>query len=189
MTTFQPVKYQLNIKVDTDNIYNKDIVNHYTSFSNHHNGDSGVDLLSFETNQVMGFNVETIDFGIRCEMIDLTDNTFTSYYLYPRSSLSKTSFQLANSVGVIDAGYRGNIMAKVRCFPDFNTNLEKRYVKDDNDIYMRYKSEFVNVGKLDKGCWFQIVSPDMKPIRVNLVNELSTTTRDNGGFGSTNNKN
>jgi dUTPase len=81
-------------------------------------------------------------------MIDLTDNTFTSYYLYPRSSLSKTSFQLANSVGVIDAGYRGNLMAKVRCFPDFNTNLEKFYVKDEKDIYLRYKPEFVNVGNV-----------------------------------------
>jgi dUTP pyrophosphatase len=182
MTTFQPVKYQLNIKLVSDN---EDLINHYQQFTSHHGGDSGVDLFSTELLNVKAFDVETVNFNIQCEMIDLTDNTFTSYYLYPRSSLSKTSFQLANSVGVIDAGYRGNLMAKVRCFPDFNTNLEKFYVKDEKDIYLRYKPEFVNVGKLDKGCWFQIVSPDMRPIRVNLVTELSTTTRGDGGFGST----
>ena len=35
------------------------------------------------------------------------------YYLYPRSSISKTPLRLCNSVGIIDAGYRGNIMAFV----------------------------------------------------------------------------
>jgi dUTP pyrophosphatase len=184
MTTFQQVKYQLNIKIDTDNIYNNDIVNHYNNFSSHHGGDSGVDLLSFDTNPVQAFNVETINFGIKCEMIDLTDNTFSSYYLYPRSSLSKTSFQLANSVGIIDAGYRGNLMAKVRCFPDSNTKLDKLYYQNSKYDNM-YESSMVSYGKLDKGCWFQIVSPDMKPIRVNVVNELSSTTRGDGGFGST----
>lgn len=157
MTTFQPVKYQLNIKLVSDN---EDLINHYQQFTSHHGGDSGVDLFSTELVNVKEFDVGTVNFNIQCEMIDLTDNTFTSYYLYPRSSLSKTSFQLANSVGIIDAGYRGNLMAKVRCFPASNT-------------------------KLDKGCWFQIVSPDMRPIRVNLVTELSTTTRGDGGFGST----
>lgn len=34
-----------------------------------------------------------------------------AFALYPRSSISKTPLRLANSVGVIDAGYRGNIMA------------------------------------------------------------------------------
>ena len=34
------------------------------------------------------------------------------YFLYPRSSTgTKTPLRLANSVGVIDAGYRGNYIA------------------------------------------------------------------------------
>ena len=37
---------------------------------------------------------------------------YVSYYLYPRSSVStKTPLRLANSVGIIDSGYRGNIKA------------------------------------------------------------------------------
>ena len=122
-------------------------------------------------------------------MIDLTDNTLTSYYLYPRSSLSKTSFQLANSVGIIDAGYRGNLMAKVRHFPDMNdTNnrIDKYYYATQTSSYKDlYIPKLFIVGTLNKGCWFQIVSPDMKPIRVNIVDELTTTTRGGCGFGST----
>ena len=41
MTTFQPIKYQLNVKLINTN---DNFVNHYTTFTNHHNGDSGIDL-------------------------------------------------------------------------------------------------------------------------------------------------
>ena len=68
---------------------------------------------------------------------------------------------MANSIGIIDAGYRGEIKAKIR-----NFNPET--------------SEILRVGK-----YFQIISPDLKPIKVNIVQELSTTTRNQNGFGST----
>ena len=156
--SFQSVKYQLNVKVVSNN---DKLLEYYQSFTNYHNGDSGIDLYSFESNPTQIFDVETIDFNIQCEMIDLTDNTYCSYYLVPRSSLSKTPYQLANSIGIIDAGYRGNLMAKIRCFNDTPT-------------------------KLLEGKWFQIIAPDLRPIRVNLVMELSDTTRGTSGFGSTN---
>jgi dUTP pyrophosphatase len=70
---------------------------------------------------------------------------------------------MANSVGIIDAGYRGNIMAKVR-----NMNLTSP----------------VKVNKGDK--LFQICAPDLKSIKLNIVDTLSETTRGSGGFGSTN---
>ena len=37
------------------------------------------------------------------------------YYLYPRSSISKTPLIQTNSVGIIDRDYRGNVMGKVLC--------------------------------------------------------------------------
>ena len=41
-----------------------------------------------------------------------TNKSFsTGFYLHPRSSISKTKLRLANSTGIIDAGYRGHIMA------------------------------------------------------------------------------
>ncbi len=158
--SFYEPKYQLNIKVCSNN---ENIMNYYKIFNNHYFGDSGIDLLTIENIVVESFKVGTIDYQIQCEMIDMENNKFTSYYLVPRSSISKTHFMMANSIGIIDAGYRGNIMAKVR---NMNPN----------------NAETVNNNSL-----FQIISPDMKPIKVNIVNELSSTIRDNSGFGSTNN--
>ena len=155
---FQKVKYQLNIMLSSTNDKIKEF---YETFTSHHNGDSGIDLYNDEL-LVESFLVGTIDFQIKCEMIDLDTNQYTSYYLVPRSSLAKTPFQLANSIGIIDAGYRGNLMAKIR---NFTPN----------------KSEL-----LSNGSYFQVIAPDLKLIKVNIVNELSTTTRDVGGFGSTN---
>ena len=40
-----------------------------------------------------------------------------AYYLYPRSSIYKTPLMLANSVGIIDSGYRGWICSAVRFLP------------------------------------------------------------------------
>lgn len=82
--------------------------------------------------------------------------------LFPRSSVSKTNLTLANSVGVIDSGYRGQIMCV------FN--------KINNPMLQSYK-----VG--DKVAQLVIVAAPQ--FTINEVNELSTTERGNGGFGST----
>jgi len=134
----------------------------YSRFTSHHLGDSGIDLVFNEEVLVDSFAVGTLDFGIQCEMIDTESNTFSSYYLVPRSSIANTNFQLANSVGIIDAAYRGNIKAKVR---NFNSQMPITF---------------------PKGSYFQIIAPDLKPIKVQLVEQLSGTTRNDGGFGSTN---
>ena len=150
--------YQLNIKViNQDN----NLLDYYNNISTYYQGDSGVDLQNNQDLIVNSFEVGTINFNIQCEMINLETNKFSSYYLVPRSSISNTSFQMANSIGIIDAGYRGEIKAKVRSF---------------NPLH----SETLQVGK-----YFQIVSPDLKPIRVKIVTELSNTIRGSNGFGST----
>lgn len=82
--------------------------------------------------------------------------------LFPRSSVCKTSLNLSNSVGVIDSGYRGEIMLKYRY-------LEEGMVYDLND----------RVGQL-------IIIP-YPAIKFEEVEELEETARGEGGFGSTNN--
>ena len=156
---FEPIKYELRIKI----LSNDDkIKNWYQNFFNHHLGDSGVDLLTpCYIENVNCLDVSTIDFEIQAEMIDVGNNVNTSYYLVPRSSIANTNFQLANSVGIIDASYRGNLKAKIRCFAD-------------NGFIAKYTS------------LFQIVAPDLKPIKCIVVENLSVTTRNSGGFGSTN---
>lgn len=160
MTNFEAPKYQLNVKVLSTN---NNVLDFYKQFTSHHQGDSGIDLYNFNDIVIDFLKVGTIDFEIQCEMLNLETNTFCSYYLVPRSSISNTSFQLANSVGIIDAGYRGNLKAKVRNFCNDNNTFQK-------------------------GSYFQIIAPDLKPIQVKIVDKLSETSRNDGGFGSTSTK-
>lgn len=89
------------------------------------------------------------------------------FYLYPRSSISKLPFRLANSVGIIDSGYRGPLIAKF-------------------DVLQEDDNEHSTVNAYDRLC--QICTPDLTPIyRVDLVESLDETERGSGGFGSTGN--
>jgi dUTP pyrophosphatase len=120
-------------------------------------GDAGYDLYVCDTIIVEPWKTAKISLGISCEPID----TKSGYYLYPRSSISKTPLGLANSVGIIDNGYRGEICAVVRNYSDepFTLSPGERY--------------------------FQLCAPDLLPITIIMVNELSETIRGTDGFGST----
>ena len=122
--------------------------------------------------------------SVKCAMVEnvspaaaLGDNRFGSdkpvgYYLYPRSSIVKTPFRMANSVGIIDAGYRGEIMAVVD-----NIDTARNDMKTCLDRYAPPMSRL-----------FQICSPTLEPFLVQIVeheNELGVTERGTGGFGST----
>ena len=87
------------------------------------------------------------------------------YYVYPRSSISKTPLMLANHVGIIDSGYRGNLIAAIRKLPN------------DQPTYLVEKHTRL----------FQICHPTLCPIFVVLVpeSELNSSERGEGGFGST----
>ena len=141
---------------------NTDLTNLYSNHQHYNPGDSGLDLFCPETITINPGETVKINLQINCEALhDTIENTNVSYYLYPRSSIIKTPLRLANSVGIIDAGYRGDIIACV-----------------DN-----IKSEPYTVNKGDR--LFQICSGNLEPIQFQLVNELSNTQRGSGGFGST----
>ena len=100
----------------------------------------------------------------------------TGYYMYPRSSLSKTQLRLANSTGIVDSGYRGHLigMFDVVNIPQnkiIESNIEADYFGKKYDRYL------------------QICAPGLVPIIVEIVNskeELGEETkRGSGGFGST----
>ena len=91
------------------------------------------------------------------------------YYLYPRSSTgTKTPLRLSNSVGIIDSGYRGNIIAA----------FDNRDSSNDGDFKVEKGSRVV-----------QICPPELSyPVLVEIVDnesDLGTTNRGEGGFGST----
>ena len=129
---------------------------YYKNHGHFHRGDAGLDLYIIENILFMPGETKTIKLGIICEPAD-----GNAYYLLPRSSISKTPLRMANSIGLIDGGYRGEIMAVC-----------------DNIKNIEYK---LNRGQR----LFQVVSANSSPIEYEIRDELTTTTRGDGGFGST----
>lgn len=121
--------------------------------------------------------VNKLNLRVICSARIFTDtgkNYNTGYYMYPRSSLSKTRLRLANSTGIIDAGYRGHLMGMfdVVNIPDnFPDDIDADFFGEKYDRYL------------------QICAPGLIPIIVEIVDskeELgSETERGAGGFGST----
>lgn len=150
----------MHLKILPDNQHVADL---YINHSTYHEGDSGLDLFFIENININSGETKLINLGIKCEAF-LTKEKLKniSYYLYPRSSISKTPLRMSNSVGIIDAGYRGNIMVSVDNISDQSFLIEKG-------------------SRL-----FQLCSPILNPITFELSDNLSETTRGEGGFGSTN---
>ena len=128
----------------------------YENHGHFHEGDAGLDLFIIEKQLIKPGETSRIKLGISCENMDQKP-----YLLMPRSSISKTPLRLCNAIGLIDAGYRGEIMAAV-----------------DN---IKQKSYEVEKGQR----LFQLVSMDGGPIYFELVDVLSSSERGEGGFGST----
>ena len=154
-----------NTDTEFINQYNKHITNHNNSMNDNY-PNAGFDLL-MPAETIIPKNTlslsKLVPLDIKCEMVDET-NTPIGFYMYARSSISKTPLLLSNHVGVIDSGYRGVLMAAFR-------NL-------DND------SDF----KIEKNTrLLQITHPGLRPVYVKVVeeSELSDTSRGAGGFGST----
>ena len=91
--------------------------------------------------------------------------------LFPRSSISKKQQFLTNCVGVIDSGYRGEIMAKFKpVMGSYDTILE---LFESSEYQVRDRI-------------VQMIILPYPQIEFEEVEELSETDRGYGGFGSTN---
>jgi dUTP pyrophosphatase len=159
----------------------------YESHSTFHEGDAGLDLFIPNDMTILGGETVFVDLEIRCEMRtiecsssvnskkslcfiegkvvvddqDVCTTRYDSYFLYPRSSISKTPLMISNSVGIIDSGYRGNIIVSLR-----NISTEPCFIKRGDRLV-------------------QICARDLSPFKFELVNTLSTSSRGTGCFGST----
>ena len=128
--------------------------------------DSGFDLFCPENIEWQNISNYMLDHNISCAMT--YRGKFVGYYLYMRSSTPvKTPLRLANNVGIIDSGYRGNIKA-----------------------YFDIKGSNFNFVKGHR--YMQICPPDIgKPMKVVVVDSLSILGENNarakGGYGSTGN--
>lgn len=151
---------QLSIKTDHNDLYQ--------GHSSAYKGDSGIDLYFPNEIIVKAKSTIIIDLEISCEMKEIND-TFKSasqeffvnrsYYIFPRSSISKTPLRMANSIGIIDAGYRNTLKVAVDNISDFDYTVKRG----------------------DR--LFQICSSNLKEIKIILTDTLSSTDRGDG-FGS-----
>jgi hypothetical protein len=140
--------------------------------------DAGFDLLLPSNTVFVPGQVNKVDFKIKCAAkihflnrdVDTNSRSyFTGFYTHPRSSLSKTPLRLANATGIIDAGYRGNLIGMFDC-------------GNNNNIGGQYSSELFS--RL-----LQICAPSLMPIFVEVVDNIEelgpSTSRGVGGIGST----
>ena len=154
--------------------YEKHATKHNKKLMNNIFYDSGFDLLvpNDITFDYPIHKSKFVDFNIKTEMlyceIDKDLVTSSAYYIHPRSSISKTPLMLSNHTGIIDSGYRGNIIGAFR----FLDNIE-----DGADPYVINK--FTRL--------LQICHPSLCPVFIVFVDEksLSNTERGSNGFGST----
>ena len=128
--------------------------------------DAGLDLYAAATSvpPTHGGPAAKISMQVRAAVFDTERGHFRAYWMLPRSSISKTPLRLANSVGLIDAGYRGTLLAAV-----------------DNHSAAAYD---VQAGER----LVQVSAPDLLPWDdIQVVSEIpgGSTLRGAGGFGST----
>ncbi len=128
----------------------------YSNHGHFHAGDAGLDLFVLDDQTFAPGETQPIPLGIQCEPAD-----GRAYLLIPRSSISKTPLRMANSIGLIDGGYRGELLA----------------------VCDNIKATAHTVHRGDR--LFQLVAMDGSPIEYELTDELSTSARGSGGFGST----
>ena len=134
----------------------------YKNREDTYKGDCGIDLFIPHTKELSSDKTHFISHEVICWMTNEKDE-FVSYYLYPRSSISKTPFRLANSVGIIDSGYRGEIIAAI-------------------DVLMRVlaRPSIERHSRL-----FQICAPNLGPLKLVVEDKIITNgDRGDNGFGS-----
>lgn len=126
-----------------------------------HKGDAGIDLTCTRITQEIN----------ECGQLILVYHTDLAIeipeghvgLLFPRSSIAKKSLTPTNCVGVIDSGYRGEIMFKMRSTTDVVPAIYKPGER-----------------------FAQLIIMPIPEIEIVEATELSVTDRGEGGYGSTN---
>jgi len=130
-----------------------------------HPTDIGLDLVAIKTHKIINSNTIMYDTGIAVSPPQ-------GFYLeiVPRSSISKTGWVLANSVGIIDPDYSGNLYIVLSRVVPLSEELELPFC---NCQLILRKAEYAQVIEVDD-------LNDHIPWDVDI-----TKGRSNGGFGST----
>lgn len=163
----------------------EELINKYKTKMESHNmminenkyPDSGFDLFVPQefSGEYLNNSRTKVDYKVVGVMKD--GDQYLPYYIYPRSSISKTPLQLCNNVGIIDCGYRGHLMSYFAnhgtILSTVNNNLETQPETYNVEPYTRLT---------------QVCSSNLKPFYIKIVDsmdEFTKSQRASGGFGST----
>lgn len=139
------------------------------SYAKH--GDAGMDITAISKSYDDHGNV-VYGTGLAFEI----QNGYAGF-LFPRSSNTKKDLILGNSVGVIDSGYRGEVVLKFKPCARYEELLDDSFrINDWYDENQQYEIGD-RIG--------QIVILPVPKIEFVEVDELSSSDRGVGGFGST----
>jgi len=134
-----------------------------------------IDYIQYKTNLKLAVQKERTFSNIGYNDLDF------DILAFPRSSVSKYNLVLANCIGLIDADYRGEVLLRFK----YIWQPEDYRIRTDNLL-----EGHVNFTKLynkgDKVCQLKVTK--VENVEFVLVYELDSTTRGDGGFGSTETK-
>lgn len=172
----------MNLKVKIKKLVNYAVIPTYSK-----EGDAGMDLVATSKHYDKDGNVvygTGLAFEIPKGYVGL---------LFPRSSNAKKDLLLSNSVGVLDSGYRGEVMFKFKSTlgqvveqrleesNDFHSYINELYSVDGLSDYKKRQINDYQIGERI-GQLLVIPYPD---VEFEEAEELSDSERNTGGFGST----
>jgi dUTP pyrophosphatase len=135
-------------------------------------GDAGMDLVAVSNYEIVSVNNEFCYIEYKTGLSFEIPEGHVGF-IFPRSSISKKALTLANSVGVIDSGYRGEVSFRFRY--DVSTlNVESAF-----DESKAFYNKGDRIG--------QIIIIPYPQIEFEEVDKLNETERGDGGFGSSGN--
>jgi deoxyuridine 5'-triphosphate nucleotidohydrolase len=125
--------------------------------------DAGYDLTILREYKMLTHNTSLYDTGIQLEIPN-------GYYveIVPRSSISRSGYMLANSVGIIDQGYRGNLFIALT-----KINDDTAYAVPELSLPWKCCQMIVK-----KQVYSRLVAGE-------AGKEIEQSSRGSGGFGST----
>lgn len=161
-----------------------------------HQGDAGYDLVAFSEPTIQGqknddgtySSVDYIEYdtGVR-----IAPENAVYALVFPRSSISKTNLVLANSIGVIDTGYRDTIRCRFKYVPQpMDFKMRSHFSPEvgaswEEGVSVRIEINKDKIYKQGDKIAQLIWMPHYHPAIQFTTNELPPSDRSFGGFGST----
>ncbi len=154
-----------------------------------YSGDAGCDLIAYSDPVIVGetktpksklySSISYIEYDTNVTVAPEDESQYFSL-VYPRSSISKYNLSLANSVGVVDSGYRDTIKVRFRYLwqpKDLITTGD-----DNKEFYIKIDKETI-YKKGDKVA--QLVWASHNKLYMEFTDTVPLSDRAYGGFGST----